>query len=266
MPKRGRSASKGRKVFKRKFSRKFVRKSKSFNANDLVTKLSFPNSKITRQPVPDRYLTWLTIENQGRFATGAGSAAGAFNVALNNLNTPLNPGTGVALPNQIQNPATWNPIGFKDLIYNTSLGFGLYTQFRVWSSQVELTVQVQNPTDNCNLVVCPCAVALQITNPEAASAYPQSTLKSAAYGGSGTSNTLITPVVSCPGLAGVPKTLYPAFASAIGQFGVAPGLPYYWAILYRTSNAAVLTNDLTYRIVVRYHVEFMNRADINLTT
>jgi len=270
-PKRKRFGKRGTK-FQRKFRKAFKKtasvgwsSSRSSRLNDSVTTLNFKASLGTRMPLPDRYLTWISLENQGSYPVGA-SASQSFFFALNDIVFPLNkPGPGTALPNPVLAIGTQVPVGVRNLLVSAVVpGVGIYTQFRVWSTQLELTFSPQGAGDNINIAVAPLAQAgLAVSNFQQLCSAPNAVIKQCMFGSSSESNT-IRAMWSMPALAGVPKKLYPAFASAIGNGTVPPGLPYFVQVGYQTNTNAVTVAIVPVKVVIRYHVEFMNRADAAL--
>lgn len=261
----------GRRLF-RGNGRKFFRRSTQVTSTASATRamtvyfMNFKGSRFSKMSMPDRFLTWMSIELQGGISTGAGSNTGTFGFALNDIVFPFNkPGpVGVTLPNPVQAVNAWNPQMLKNFLFNATTNTGIYNQYRVWASEVNVSMTPGNAADTVNICMCPLAqAATAYTGPEAISSGPNSVVKISTFGGSGASCTM-TALWSMPALAGCPKNLYPAFASALGTASTTPGLPYFVQVGYRTDDAAMLTAVVGVRIVVRYHVEFLNRADSQL--
>lgn len=252
---------------KKKFTRAKTTQGSSTSVNSAVSKIDFKLSKFSKQIVPDRFFTWLTIENQGFTAGGAGSNVGTFGFALNDIVLPLNkPGpTAVTIPGPVQAVNAWNEQGLKNFLFNTATNTGLYNNFRIWTSIANVTFSLANAADAAvNAVLLPLSqAATAYPNPEAMEAAPNSVVKTCAQGSAGASCTL-TCVASAPALYGVPKNLFPSFASALGSFSATPGLPMFWQVGWRTAANAVLNNALGIKVLIQYKVEFCNRVDAGL--
>lgn len=252
---------------KRKFVRAKAAPNSATSANTTVSKIDFKLSKFTKQIVPDRLFTWLTIENQGFTPGGAGSNVGTFGFALNDIVFPLNkPGpTATLIPNPTQAVNAWNEQGLKNLLFNTATNTGLYNNFRVWTAIANVTFSLANAADSAvNAVLLPLSqAAVAYATPEAMSAAPNSVTKVCAQGSAGASCT-VTCVAGHPALAGVPKNLFPSYAPALGAFSATPGLPMFFQVGWRTAANIVLNNALGIRIQIQYKVEFCNRVDSGL--
>jgi len=270
--KRGRFSHRKSSTKRRSFSkkRKFVRakstQGSATSANTTVSKLDFKLSKFTKQIVPDRFFTWLTIENQGNTGSGAGSNTGTFGFALNDLVVPFNkPGpVAITLPNPVQAINVWQEQGLKNLLFNTGTNTGLYNNYRVWTAIANVTFTLA-PTDaEMNIVVLPLSqAAVAYANPEAMAAAPNSVVRSCTNGGTGASCTA-TLVAGHPALSGVPKNLFPSYAPALANFTAGPGLPMFFQVGWRTGINAALTTAAGIKIVIQYKVEFCNRVDSGL--
>lgn len=268
---RSSSSAPKRRSFSRK--KKFTRakggslQGSSTLSNTSVSKVDFKLSKFTKQIVPDRLFTWLTIENQGATGSGAATNVGTFGFSINDIVFPLNKNgpVGSNLPNPVQAVNAWNEQGLKNLLFNTSTNTGLYNNFRVWTSIANVTFTLANAADGAlNVVIVPLSQAASFYNlPEAMEAAPNSVVKTCSQGSSGGSCTL-TCLASQPALAGVPKNLFPSYAPALGAFSAGPGLPMFWQVAWRTHANAVLTNSVGIKLLVQYKVEFCNRVDAAL--
>jgi len=251
---------------KKKFTRAKSTQGSATSVNSAVSKIDFKLSKFSKQIVPDRFFTWLTIENQGSVAAGAGSNVGVFGFSLNDLVFPLNKNgpVGANLPNPVQAVAAWNEQGLKNLLYNTATNTGLYNNFRVWTLIANITLTSGNASDSMNLVVVPLSqAAVAYGGPEAMAAAPNSVVKSCTFGGSGASCTA-TLVASHPALAGIPKNLFPSYAPALGAFSAGPGLPMFVQVAWRTDDNAALQSTMGIKVLLQYKVEFCNRVDAGL--
>lgn len=269
--KRKRSFTKKKRFFKKRFSSSSSSSSSSAfsskaKSNEIVSKLSFKSARFTRQPLPDRFFTWLQLENQGAQPAGVGSNTGTYGFAINDIVTPLNkPGpAGFALQNPVVALNLLNPQGLKNLLFNGSTNTGIYTQFRVWTCIAKFTFIPGSFADGANIAMAPLASAASAyTSLETLSSAPNAVTGTASNGGSGASQS-IEATWSMPALYGIPKTVFPAFASAIGTAGTPPGLPLYAQIAYRDDANQNLVNIAGTKLQVMYHVEFCNRADATL--
>jgi len=251
---------------KRKFTRAKSTQGSATSVNSAVSKIDFKLSKFSKQIVPDRFFTWLTVENQGSITSGAGSNTFSWAFSLNDLVFPLNKNgpVGFNLPNPVQAVNAWNEQGLKNLLYNTATNTGLYNNFRVWTTIANVTYTSGNAADSMNLVIVPLSqAAIGYLNPEAMAAAPNSVVKSCTFGGSGASCTA-TLVASHPALAGVPKNLFPSYAPALGAFTAGPGLPMYVQVAHRTDDNANLQATAGVKVIIQYKVEFCNRVDAGL--
>jgi len=263
---RGASTAKRRSFSKkRKFTRAKSTQGSSTSLNATVSKIDFKLSKFTKQIMPDRFFTWLTIENQGAYAPAFG-VTGTFGFALNDIVLPFNkPGPATnTLPTPVQAINAWNEQGLKNLLFNTSTNTGLYNNFRVWTCIANVTLTSGNAADSFNLAVTPLSqAALAYNNPEAIAAAPNSVVKSCTFGGSGASCT-VTAMASHPALAGVPKNLFPSYAPALGAFVATPGLPMFWQVGWRTDDNQPNSGTMGVKVLLQYKVEFCNRVDSGL--
>lgn len=230
------------------------------SGNTSVSTLTFKLSRFNRMPLPDRYLTWVTIENQGSYPI-ASASTNTFGLALNDIINPFGkPGIVPAtLPNIII--AGTSPMFVRNILVNATTNTGLYNNFRVWSTAVAVTYTTGNAADSVNTAMVPLTQANSaFTTFEAASQAANSITGTSTFGSSGAGSSILGHW-SMPALQGVPKLLYPAFASAIGSGTATPGLPMYLQVSYRTDNNAALSQVLGVRVQLQYHVEFFNRAD-----
>lgn len=233
--------------------------------NNRVTTLNFKISRFTKMPLPDRYLCWLNIENQGSYASIAGSNTTTFGVALNDVVAPFSKSgaIGASLANPVQTITTWQPQMLKNLLFNSVTGTGIYNQFRVWTTILRVTFSPGNAADSIDAAIVPLAQGVSAyTSVEGMSAAPNSAVKTCTFGGSGESQT-VEAVWSVPGLFGVPAKLYPAFSPCVGTFATTPTAAYA-QISYRTVTNTPLTASLGAKVCIQYHVEFFNRTDANL--
>lgn len=203
----------------------------------------------------------MTIENQGRAATGAGSATASFAFALNDIVAPFGKtgAVGVSLPNIVA--AGNSPQFLKNILFNATTNTGIYNQYRVWSTAVAVTYTPGNAADSVNTVMVPLTTAASgYTNPEGMASGSNSVTGASTFGSNAIGSTIMGHW-SLPALQGVPKLLWPAFASAIATSAASPGLPMFVQVAYRTDNNADLTATLGIRVQIQYHVEFFARVD-----
>lgn len=269
-----RSSGKRRRTF-RKFGRSSFRKARKVfrrangiapanarpSGNTTVSTLNFKLSRFVKCPVPDRYLTWLTIENQGVQGTGAGSNTGTWAFALNDIVTPFSKTGAVptSLPGIILGGTS--PAFTKNILFNVTTGTGIYNQYRVWSTAVAITYTPGNAADSVNTVMVPLTnAAAAFVSPEAMAMASNSIAGTSTFGSSGAGSTIMA-MWSMPALFGVPKLVFPAFASAIVTAATTPGLPLFCQVAYRTDNNLILTAGLGIRVQIQYHVEFFSRVD-----
>jgi len=191
----------------------------------------------------------------------AGTSSATFAVALNDIVTPFSKtgAVGVSLPNIVA--AGINPQFLKNILFNGTTNTGIYNQFRVWSCAASVTYTTGNAADSCNTAMVPLTTAASgYTTFEAVNSGPNSVSGASTFGSNAIGSTIMG-LWSLPALQGVPKSLYPAFASSIGTFAATPGLPMFLQISYRTDNNNDLTATLGIRVQLQYHVEFFARVD-----
>ena len=206
---------------KRRFSKRFSKyrspaafrntKFSSTALNNRTTFINFKISRFTKMPFPDRYLCWLNIENQGSNG-GAGSNTFTFGVALNDPVVPFSKSgpIAVSLVNPVQSIATWDPAGLRNILFNSTTGTGIYTQFRVWTTIVRVTFTPGNAADSVNGAIVPLAQSSNAyTTFESICQAPNSVTWTSTFGSYGEASTG-TAVYGIPALYGVPNKLYPA--------------------------------------------------------
>lgn len=272
-----RKFSSGRR-FGRKFHGSFKRKSKVLNTtpswkpnrtDQLTTTLSFKGSLNASQPVPDRYLTWLTYENAG-FITGALSAA-SYSWGINNVVAPFgtaNTGT-TTIPNPFVAVATGNPLALKNLLFNASTGTGLWERARVWMTRIDVECATSTSTSGLvnRAVQIGMAPIIGSTSSYASVTSVSSGPKAKAMTMiSGAKPSMLSAVYSIPALLGVKKSQFAgplvgsdqSFTSVPTQY---IGLQFGFADACGTN----LGGDcFSFRIRMQMHIEFYNRVDTAL--
>lgn len=211
-----------------------------------------------QQAVPNEYIAWLTLVNQGDIA--AGSSSGSYQIELNDIVHPLN--TTDPLPNLVNNAAGWDPTGLQNLLYNTATSTGLYFYYRVLASKITLSVQPTTITDVMDIALAPTnqgGVYGQFTT---AASGPQGKKLVATTNNNTRSNTLhlnvnVKKIVGIKELAGA--TFTPA---TDGSYSNAPTNNMLYSINWYTR--ANLSTPVQYWVEVQYKVYFFGRVDTPL--
>jgi len=237
----------------------------------MTTTLSFRGSLATSQPVPDRYLTWLTFENAG-FIGGAVSAA-SYSFGINNVVAPFgtaNTGT-VTIPNPFVAVATGNPLGLKNLLFNASTSTGLYERVRVWTSRIDIEFgyisSFSTGTSTGAMVHVGAAPIVGTTTSYAAVTGLSNGPKSKAISIiSGTKPSMISMIYSIPALLGINKAHFNGpLVGSDQSFTTQPSQYVALQFGFATANGANLGSDsFAFRIRMQMHCEFYNRVDTAL--
>jgi len=263
-----------KKTFARKggFKRKFVRRNGGGTNTGVqkgtVTKrpsvLHFPSSFFTKQPLPDKFYTYLHADITGYFPSGA-AANGQAAFIMNHLFFPFNVnGDSAAFLNPSVTISSFNPTGLSNLIYNPVTSTGIWSQGRVWSLKVDLTLFPQINGDNCEFGVAPIAgTADAYTSMPVLASGPNSVVKVTGSGTSGAANT-ISGTWSIPALAGISNQIFNADPDYAFMASAAPAAKWFLQFRYATLDQAVLSNNMPYKIHCTWHVEFFSRTDTQL--
>lgn len=217
----------------------------------------------SQEPMPPRYRSSLEIDYTGYLTA---SAASSFVTAVS-LNKIYQPGTlsvtgSTAIGSSPWNldssySATTNPQGYSNLIYNASTTGGIYTYYKVLKSRITLEVYPVAYTDNLLASI----TAIIGNNPPSSFTAAQAdrfTKKGAFTPSQSVRNRLILTVKPWD-LHGVSKEAW--INDESGEFGsmvpgTAPTAPSNFVIWLLTSSAANLGNQCSFRIRVRYWVQF----------
>lgn len=260
--------TKKRKFHKKWNKRKTVRRAFGTGAFDLIkahgpTFLKFAKSYICKQPLPDRYDTWLFLDNYGHYPSGGSVGSAAF--SLNNLDTPLNltGGLALALPNPVTSVATAQFAGLRNLLVNATTGTGIWNFCRVWSIRVDLWFEPSSlGTDTVNVAMAPVTgnTAAYLTVVTCGQG-PNSTVKSCTQSVADKMNTLSN-LYSMPQLCGISQKEYAADDTHSFNLGAAaPNPTVYLNIQWGTADALALAAALPWKLRLAAHVEFYGRVD-----
>lgn len=226
-----------------------------------TTVLKFSQSLITRQPVPDRYFTWLRITNAGRYnATSA--AANSFAFSIDQIINPHSyiGGSSAGLPNPEVALNANNCTMARNLLYNSGTSTGIWELFRPWRAKVKLTMLSQNTGDAPQIAMAPIiGTTATYSTANAIAQAPNSCMLLATAAGTSASTSL-SGNYSFPELAGVPESLYAGNSTYSLAYNSTPNF-YLQAGYFNTSGAALLGN-LNILVEVMVFVEFYSRVDV----
>jgi len=211
-----------------------------------------------QQAVPNEYIAWLTLVNQGDIA--AGSASGAYQVELNDIVHPLN--TTDPLPNLVNNAAAWDPTGLQNLLYNSATSTGLYFYYRVLASKITFSVQPTTITDVMDVALAPTNQGGTYGQFTTAASGPQGKKMVATTNNNTRSNTLrlnvdVKKIVGIKELAGAIFT-----PATDGTYSTAPTNNMLYNINWYTR--VNLSTPVQYWVEVQYKVYFFGRVDTPL--
>jgi len=229
-----------------------------------MTTMRFKASYLTRQPVPDRYFTWLNLENDGHINAGITSTAWAF--SLNNPLFPLNNagGTATGLPNPAVAIATQNPTGISNMLVNANTGTGLWNSVRVWRVYAEVRF-IPASTDIVELCLVPVfGASNHYTAIEAAASSPNASRCAINQGTGAMSNQSCKVDWSIPALLGIPPSVYAADSNNAVIPGSTPDGPLFGQVLMRNLLGGADAAAGAFTVRLRYHCEFFNRSDVPL--
>lgn len=276
-------------VFKRRFTKRFTKRSTAKrgrftgtvskrrfgvfgNGHPIMrtahTRLTFSQSLNTKQPMPNRYFTWVTIENSGNFATGAGSNVGNFAFALNDCDIPFTKSgaTAATLPNPVVALANQSPTSFRNLMFNSITVTGFYNTYRVWATRVRIHFTPGNAADTVHCFAVPVLTAsATYATTTAAQSGPNTSTWTSSFGGSGQSQSKEF-MHSIPDLLGIPRNLYSSYSNSNTTTGGTPTDKVFLQCGYIDDANNPLTAVLGVRVEVSYHCEFFAREDTHLTT
>jgi len=264
---KGGTGFKKKSTFKRKFT-SGLRGKRTGRGNDGFTALTFKASRFTLQPLPDKFLTWLAVENLF-FFTGTGAVAtDTYGFSLSSIVNPFNKATPVAktFPGPAAAIATQNPTGLTNLLFNSLTSTGIYLKYRVWSVKVSIeTSLVVNAAATDSIVVAMAPVANNVgayTTVTGIGSGPNSKSKTIM---SHTGTHIMDSTYSLPKLNGVSPEQF-ATNSNVGTFATDPGilstLQFGWVSSDGIAPAA--TYIYNWRVKLMFHVEFFSRADSEL--
>lgn len=230
--------------------------------------IRYKSSFVTGQPMPDRFFTWLKIENTGNIPAGDGPAFN-FGFSLNWPVFPFNSPGGVAVipPNLLIAANALNPTALENFLYNSVTNTGFYNFGRVWSVVVELQIVSQNAADMIDTVIVPVTGVLATYGDVARAASAPNASRSKVSAGYSANNKVVKSTWSIPALVGISPALYASSTSTNAfQFIVSPSPQCFCEALLYNMDASPVNNPLTYVLKVHYHIEFFGRHDYNLRT
>lgn len=245
------------------------------------TELTFRLGKQIHQPLPDRFFTWLTL-NQSGYVTGAATPLSCFEFGLNSVCYPFNFNIN-ALPNPIIALGACAFTGLNNILYNSVTGTGLYENFRVWRAKVAVTWLPQALGDTSQAVMVPLVPTASVGGGIIVNTYggtsagimqagqsPRVINKPIQSGAPVKTNTLYGNY-SIPELMGMPSDKFAADQSSFGQYGTgAPstgGGPSTTISLYsaiRSLDQANFGQPVGIEVRLEYFVEFFRRTDKRL--
>lgn len=229
------------------------------------TSLSFPSSKLTGQPLPDRYFTWLTVEQHGTQALG--STGGSFAFAINDIVAPFSKSGAVAasVPGPFVANNTLQPTGLKNLIFNAAVGSGIYQNFRVWAVVLSVTPIINNAGDDIHVAIAPL-----INNGAAFSSFTSlaqgvgARCKTINSEGNMVPNNTLFASYSMPAMRGMPPNLFAADSISVGSFTATPSINSFVQVQWQSALNAVTVGPVSWRIRMKFLVEFTGRVDSQL--
>jgi len=270
---KGGSTFKKKTTFKRKFT-SGLRGKRAGRGNDGFTALTFKASRFTLQPLPDKFLTWLTLENNFDFPGTGLVNTDSYGFSLSSLVTPFNKATPVAktFPNGQSNITTQMPTALTNLLYNSLTSTGIYLKYRVWSVKVTIETSIYlggaTPlTDSIVVSMAPIANNVgAYTTVMGIGSGPNSKNMTVV---STTGKQMMSSTYSLPKLNGISPELYAAGSGFYtGTFAVDPSqlttLQFGWASSNQINAPA--TTYYNFRVKLQYHTEFYDRADSELRT
>lgn len=266
--------------FKRSFRRSFHKKGKkrrfrkaSFkkvaeNRADAVVNgpsiLKFSSSFLRKQPLPDRFFTWVFIKQQGK--QGGNVATYSFNAALSILNAPFGQTAGTG--NNVPTPLVANtarPAGLNNLLYNSVTNTGIWNNYRVWRAIVEADICPSNSGDQLNVAGAPVVgTTLAYANAVYTSQGPNGVSKDVQLS-TPLKDRILRHDVSIPAMIGLSSIGYQSwggvertYSSTMGANDVS--MQYTW----ETALQANTTGAVVYNIGIAFFVEFFGRQDVDL--
>jgi len=225
-----------------------------------------------RQPFPDKYRTWITIEASGYRGSGAGSLPFSYNFALNYLTLPFNVGGGVTqtLLNPVIANASNQAAGLQNILYNSSTGTGIWQLYRVWRVKVAVTTTVATLNGGVNqCLISAGAPVLGQSNSygtaQAVGSAPEGKYKIITSGTSGKENTLYFDF-SMPELFGMPASQFQAYTPAAYAYATSAGAltQIFQHTLQASDQTTASAANIGIMIKMQFFVEFFNRVDTNL--
>lgn len=211
-----------------------------------------------QQALPNEYICWLTVTNQGDIASG--SSTGSYTVELNDIVHPFN--TADTLPNLVNSSAAWDPTGLQNLLYNSNTSTGLYFYYRVLATKIKFSVQPTAITDVLDVSIAPTNQGGVYGAFATGASGPQGRKMVATTNNNTRSNTLnlntdVMKVVGIKELAGA--TFTPA---TDGSYSVSPTNNMLYSInWYARVN---LSSPVQYWVSIQYKVYFFGRVDTPL--
>lgn len=229
-----------------------------------TTLLAFTQSKVTKQPVPDRYFCYINVANNGYWPTGSG----AFNSFGLQVNNPVHPffsagGIGTTIPNPGVSINLSDPLGLENLLFNSVTNTGLWDFVRVWKCEVRFTV-FGNNTDAFNYVMAPIiGNGGTYSNIEGVEAAPNAS-KTRFVSPQTTARTTTQMEWDIPALSGTPRKNYSSVLTNAVSFGGTPSPSIYAQLAAYNVNNVVLTARTPFDVQISFGVEFFGRHDYAL--
>lgn len=263
MPKRARSFKK-KGSFKKKFSKKTnpaVFSSTNQVATSSSSSLMYAGSKITRCPVPDSYKTWLTTELLGHY--NAASAGSIWAFAVNGIILPFNNtgGTGAGVPNPNTALNAISPMGARNLLFNSGSGTGLYLNYRVWRTQLNISVVPEVFGDVTLLAIAPITDATRSYASSQVVAQAPNSANTLITAGAATKTNSLTANWSMPALLGVKPAEYATLAGASAfQYASTPTV--YSAVSVTPTVGGTFDATININIKMMQLVEFFGPVNV----
>lgn len=224
-----------------------------------VTKLNFPQSKMYRSPIPDRYFCWVSANQEGTLAAGGQTS---FNFALNIALRPFNNvGGGNVISNAVPSATSNGLYGFNNLLFNATTNTGLWINYRVWTVIVKVEANTQLTTLNNDHAMAPVIGTSVYSTFNNLCLGPHSVQKGIGSGFS-VNESALRKTYSIPEILGVSKEEYGALSNQ--TYGSGASLPNTNVYLQYMLKQASVTSDTNMVVRVQYHIEFFQNGLVTM--
>lgn len=218
------------------------------------------NPRKSGMPFAPKYFTTLQCTLNGYIPAGTVGTVQTYAITLSQLSLPFSYNGGssgyVAWPSPFTSLTAQDPVGLRNVLFNSATNSGLYNGYRVHAVQVDVTFQPEDFQDTMAVCITSHTGPTAYTTFNTATDSPLSKRMFATQFGA--RNNKLSYFIKSRQLRGQSKQQFMDDPNNTGSFLNAPSNVSYIGVYAIQANGAATNGDVPYYVDVKYFVEFLS--------